>query len=499
MMQILKDLTEPSEFWEYFEIIATIPRCSGNEKQIREYIKNEVNKFGYESQEDNVGNLVVKIPSSSEKPKRTIVLQCHLDMVCEKNENIEHDFKKDAIPLQIIEIQGEKWLTAKGTTLGADNGVGIAYILTIMKKIHEKNLQFKNIALEMLFTVDEEVGLVGAFNLNNHLITGDLLINLDSEEDDTFIIGCAGGINTYIEIGGNPLFLISTLEDLIPLRISIENLIGGHSGVDIHKGRGNALQILAKILTIINQHTNLELISFEGGRLPNAIPREANSVILIPKDEEFNVKNLITKVKEELQDKYATTEPDLNIVMDDLPKSSFYKIVKSEIKNKLLNTFDNLPNGPIRYDPKSENLVHTSTNLASINIKNNRIKIITSQRSLNEDSKKEIYEKIESFFKKFESCTINHLGDYPGWTPNWNSKLLKSAKETYQKLFNKGPKIQVIHAGLECGILKTHFPQMDTISIGPTIVNPHSPKERLKVESIPKIWTFLHHLLEYYI
>ncbi len=497
MTQILKNMSVPSEFWDYFEQILKIPRCSGNEKQIREYIKSKAEQFGFKTNEDSVGNLVVKIPTSITKPKKKVVLQCHLDMVCEKNEGISHDFSKDPINLKAIEIDGEKWVTAEGTTLGADNGVGIAYLLTLMKKIHNKELIFNNIAFDLLFTVDEESGLVGAFKINKNLIDGDILINLDSEDDDTFIIGCAGGIDTTAEIKDKNIFCNVKEINLIPMNLSIKGLIGGHSGVDIHKGRGNSLKLIAKILWEINKKFNIDIISMNGGNRRNAIPRESNAIIFIHKKNESEIINFVNQIKSEIISEISEVEPNLVIIINTISDQNFYKKLSTDIKNKLLNILYVIPNGPISYHPEDKTLVHTSTNLASIRMDENLIKIETSQRSLSEISKKDIYEKIEAIFKLSDlNFDVQHFAEYLRWTPDWNSPLLQKSKQIYINLFKEEPKILIVHAGLECGILKKHFPHLDMISIGPNIKEAHSPDERLKVNSIQRIWKFLIELLK---
>lgn len=497
MTQILKNLSEPSEFWAYFEKISKIPRCSGNEKQIRLYIKSKAEQFGFKTNEDSVGNLVVKIPTTINKPKMKVILQCHLDMVCEKNEGIPHDFSKDPINLKIIEANGEKWITAEGTTLGADNGVGIAYLLTLMKKIHNKELIFNNIAFDLLFTVDEESGLVGALKIDKNLIDGEILINLDSEEDDTFTIGCAGGITTTAEIKDKNIFNNVKETNLIPMSLSIKGLIGGHSGVDIHKERGNALKLISKILWKLNKKFNIDIISINGGNLDNAIPRESNAIILVNKKNESKINNLVNQIKSEIITEVSKVEQNLVIRINTISDQKFHKKLSVDIKNKLLDLLYVIPNGPISYHPEDKTLVYTSTNLASIRINEYSIKIVTSQRSLSEISKKNIYEKIEAIFELSDlNFDIQHIKEYFGWKPDWNSPLLQKSKQIYINLFKEEPKILVIHAGLECGVLKQHHPHINMISIGPDIKGVHSPDECLKANSIEKIWKFLIELLK---
>ena len=500
MLIDIENLGNPPEFWEYFKQITKIPRCSGKEEQIRQFIKNKAEKFGFQTEIDTVGNLMVRIlPKGAKVVRNTVVLQCHMDMVCEKNAEIFHDFAKDPIELEIIEKNGEKWLTARGTTLGADNGVGIAYLMTIMQKIHNDELNLS--PLEMLFTVDEESGLVGAFNVKTGFIDGEYLINIDSEEDDAFIIGCAGGINTHGLIRYNSVFVGDVLGEAIPVKIEIRGLIGGHSGVDIHRGRANAVKILSNILWKMNKEEPIFLNSINGGNRANAIPREATAFLYLEKKAVEEEIDFAKSLSSTIQDNLKELEPNLRITTEQLKSIPEKELIPKKIKDKLLDILYLMPTGPISMHPKIPDLVYTSTNLASIETKNlanlksdydSNIKIITSQRSLHEFSKKMMHEKIEALFDlaDIEILTSN-IGDYPGWEPNFDSKLLKLCRETYLAEFDDNPRIKAIHAGLECGILKKQFPKMEMISIGPTIISPHSPDERLKIKSIEKIWNFL--------
>ncbi|MFX1338166.1 MAG: beta-Ala-His dipeptidase [Promethearchaeota archaeon] len=497
MAQLLKDLGEPSEFWEYFEQLSKIPHCSGNEGKMREFIKNEAEKLGCKTQVDHIGNLFVKsAKKNTENDQSKVVLQCHMDMVCEKNEGITHDFSKDPLQLQLIEIKGEKWLTAKGTTLGADNRVGIAYLLTLMKKLYSKELQFDPLLIDMLFTVDEEVGLVGVFNIDKKLVEGNYLINLDSEEDDRFTIGCAGGINTIGEIKFKYISVKKYIKNAVPIKLSVSGLLGGHSGVDIHRDRANSIKIMSKVLWKVNNEYSICIHSINGGNRANAIPREAQAIVFVENNKVSELRTFIDQIIREIKLGIAKIEPNM-VIKVDLLQDFENKFVFSEmLKNKLLHMLYVMPYGPISMHPKIPNLVYTSTNLASIKTHNEVISITTSQRSLHEISKKVIYEKIEALFKLTDlDIHISHNGNYPGWDPDFQAELLKKAKKTYKNLFKKDAIIQAIHAGLECGILKQHFPEIDMISLGPTVEGAHSPEERLKIQSVEKIWKFLIKLL----
>ncbi|MFX1276204.1 MAG: beta-Ala-His dipeptidase [Promethearchaeota archaeon] len=488
----VKELGKLSEFWEYFEKISKIPRCSGREAKIREFIQNEASTFNFHTKTDNVGNLLVKIPIKNiKKDQKKVCLQCHLDMVCEKNKAYEHDFLKDPLKLKLIKIDDEKWLTAEGTTLGADNGVGIAYCLIIMKKLSTGEINLGKIDLSFLFTVEEESGLLGAFNIDRNLIDCDYLINLDSENDETLTIGCAGGTNTFGSLEYEPDNVNETMKESVPYKLSITGLIGGHSGVDIHRGRINAIKLIGRILHE-SDLSKISLHSIRGGNRTNAIPRETEVIFFLDRKNinEFisSLEQLISSIKQELR----KTEPNLQISLIELNNFQENHIIPDLIKNKLITLIHTLPNGPISMHPKFSNLVHTSTNLASINIDEHMIDIKTKQRSLEEISKIEIREKIKA---EFEATNLNFEikfeADYPGWNPNFNSNLLIKAKEKYNELFHKEALVNVVHAGLECGILKRHFPDIDMISFGPTTKDAHSPDESLQIKSIQKIWQFL--------
>ena len=498
MAQILKNLSNPPEFWDYFERISKIPRCSGKEQKIREFIKNEAEKFGFETQIDQTGNLLVKtVEKGLEKNQPKVILQCHMDMVCEKNEYIKHDFFHDVLKLKIIEIEGKKWLTAEGTTLGADNGVGIAYLLTLMSKIYSKELKFDPLLIDMLFTVDEEIGLVGAFNIDRALIEGDYLINLDSEEDDTIIIGCAGGINTIGEIKYKSVSINKKIMAPILIKLSVTGLIGGHSGADIHRDRANSIKIINKILWKVNNKYSIQLNSINGGNRANAIPREAQALFFIENHNLIEVKKFIEQIIDEIKLGISKIEPNMEIKMDTLENFKETKLIPENIKNKLLHILYVMPHGSISMHPKIPNLVYTSTNLASIKTQNEIITITTCQRSLHEISKKVMYEKVEALFKLADlNIDIRHDGDYPGWDPDFNAELLKIAKKTYRELFKDEVIIRAIHAGLECGIIKKNFPEIDMIAIGPKVEGAHSPEERLNIKSVEKIWILLIKLLK---
>ena len=498
MSLVKKELGEPSEFWDYFEQISQIPRCSGNESEIRNFVKQEAENFNFETKVDKTGNLIVRIlPKMVKKQNKKVVLQSHLDIVCEKNEATEHDFSKDPLKLKIIELDDEKWLTAEGTTLGADNGVGIAFSLALMKKIHENQNIFDSLAIDLLFTVDEESGLYGALGIEKDMIEGDYLLNLDSEEDDSFTIGCAGGINTLADIKLSYEKISEYIKNPIVLKLSVGGLNGGHSGIDIDKGRGNSIKILSKILWRANKKYPISINSIHGGNKHNAIPREVTSIIIIEKESEPAIRAFINDVISEIRLECGEKEPNLQVNMESIKDFKENRIFAKNLKEKLLDILYIFPNGPISMHKEIQGLVHTSTNLAAIKMRENVLKITTSQRSVNEISLKYLQERIEALFHLADlDIRVEIAAKYPGWDPDFNSILLKISKETYKELFNHEVRVKAIHAGLECGVLKKNVPNMEMISLGPNVKGGHTPDERLEVKSITKIWTFLMKLLE---
>ncbi|MDX1798238.1 MAG: beta-Ala-His dipeptidase [Candidatus Lokiarchaeia archaeon] len=492
----LKELGEPFEFWEYFEKVSKIPRCSEHEEKIRTFLKEEAESLSFKYKTDSIGNLLISIPTKSKQIKNC-VLQCHMDMVCEKNESVTHDFSQDPLKLKIEEINNDKWITAEGTTLGADNGVGICYMLTLMKKIYRGELHFNSLGLDLLFTVDEEQGLRGAFAVENDFLDGDFLINLDSEEDDSVTIGCAGGLVHIIDIKKESIKINVQEKKLVPIKIFISGLLGGHSGVDIHLGRGNALKIIGQILWDLNEKYSINICSIDGGNRTNAIPREASSIFYVEKSKASEVLNYIYKIFNEIVVLFDGIEPNLDLSIKELEDYPNSIIMLKYFQDNLLNIMYLLHNGPISMHPRIKDLVFTSSNFGVITTRIDKIIIKLSQRSLSEYFKYVIWEKSKALFELSNlEINIKRDSDYPGWTPNFQSKLLANFKESYQEIFNHDVKIKAIHAGLECGILKKKFPKMEMISIGPTNEGAHSPDERLKVQSVENVWKVLLNLLK---
>jgi len=497
MLSDLQNLGTPLEFWEYFENISKIPHCSGNEGMVREYIKDEADKFNFETKLDKAGNILVIIPPKEEK-KSIVIIQSHMDMVCEKNKDIKHDFSKDPLKLKVITLDGKKWLTAEGTTLGADNATGMAYSLVIMKKIHNGELNFENLEIDLLFTVSEESSMFGAMQIDKDLLRSKSLINLDSARENVITIGCVGGLLTYIEIKAE-LIDVNQIEDkLKPLEIKITGLLGGHSGGDIHKGRANSIKLIAKVLWKLNQNFIIYVKSIDGGGAHhNALPREARAIIYAKNEELQKVQEFFESVISEIKKEYSKIERNIEISllkMENYPEDSVFS---KEFQDKFLDILISFPHGPISMHPQFDNLVHTSTNLASIITKKNRIKINTMQRSFENTSYKEISDKIIKLFKDADlKIRFRQMGGFGEWNPNFDSPLLKLTKETYEKSSVENIIITAIHGGLEPGVFRLNYPELDMITIGPTLDALHSPDERLDIQSVENFWKIFIRLLK---
>ncbi|MBN1803579.1 MAG: beta-Ala-His dipeptidase [Candidatus Lokiarchaeota archaeon] len=491
-------LRNPEIFWIYFEKICTIPRCSGNEKGIREFIISEAKKFNFPHRIDNVGNLLVDI--NKQHPQgdiKKLVLQSHLDMVCEKNENSSHDFSKDPISIIYVEDEREQWIKAEGTTLGADNGVGIAYSLSIMKLIYEGVVKIKNLSLSLLFTVNEETGLIGALEIDKSMLKADYLINLDSESDNKYIIGCAGGINTSATLEYEKSELIDEifLNNNTSYEIFVSGLIGGHSGEDINKGRINAIKLISRFLSKLI-HLDVRIVSINGGNRSNAIPREAKSLLFVNNKDLKEFSKLTSELSNNFTSKLLSKEPRLEIKVNQIDVLEKYLLPKTTFLS-IIQLLEFIPDGPQSWLDNDNSSVHTSTNLASIKARDGKIQIVTSQRSLEEHSKENITQNIrKSFENSGLKFNITYYSEYPGWEPDYRSKLLAIAVKTYKKIFSQDVKISTIHGGLECGILKKQFPEIDMISLGPNIIGAHSPDEQLNIKSVDKIWNLLLKLFE---
>jgi dipeptidase D len=481
-MKSLNEL-QPKLIWQYFGEILKVPRPSGKEAKIGEYVISVAKKHKLEYKKDKAGNiLIMKKASPGLDNLQSVCLQSHLDMVCEKNSSSAHNFDTDPIHPYIE----DGWVKAEDTTLGADNGIGIAAQLALLT---EPGVEHG--PLECLFTVDEETGLNGAKCLESDFFNSRILLNLDSEDEGELFIGCAGGINTLATLkykSKNPP------ADSKAYRITISGLLGGHSGTDIHKDRGNSVKILNEILWEARNRFDMRLAVFEGGNLRNAIPREAYAVFIIPDKyvevfgEYFreNAKKLTAVIKIE--------EPDFSILLDEVDKPA--RIMKKKSQEKLLNAIYVCPHGVVAWSKVMPDLVETSTNLASVKFQSpNTILITTSQRSSDNVARQAIANKVRSTFK-LAGAKVEHNEGYPGWNPNPSSAVLSITEQSYKKIFGTAPKVKAMHAGLECGLFLEKYPYLDMISFGPTILDAHSPNERLSIETTDRFWRLLLEVLK---
>jgi dipeptidase D len=473
---------KPTALWKYFEEFLKIPHCSGNEKALGDYIISVAENLGLKWKRDDPGNIVVyKDASPGHENAPGVVLQGHMDMVCEKNSDISHDFSKDPIKTK---IDGE-WVTAEGTTLGADNGIGGCAALAVLAAdnlIHPP--------LECLFTVEEETGLTGASQLHQDILSGKKLLNLDSEDLGEFTIGCAGGADTQILL---PLKRESSESGHV-FRLKLSGFRGGHSGIDINEGRGNAIKLLARMLWKAYQRVPFRLTNIEGGNLRNAIPREAWADLECDSTKEAELSQIFKDEFDAVKKEFRIQEPDARHEFNASENSSNPAFTK-DLSEKIVALLLTMPHGVMSMHPEIEGLVQTSTNLAVIQTKKENIQVVCSTRSSIETSLEETRDAIQALCGLVGAAVIREEG-YPGWTPNLDSELLKTTKQVYKAVFDEEPEVAAVHAGLECGIIGEKYPGMDMISFGPTIKNPHSPDEKVHIGTVEKFWEFLTALLK---
>ncbi|GAL63115.1 aminoacyl-histidine dipeptidase [Algibacter lectus] len=473
---------EPKQLWNKFADLNAVPRPSKKEERVIAFMKDFGKKLGFETIEDEVGNVIIKKPATAGMEKRTtIVMQSHLDMVHQKNNDTEFDFDTQGIEMY---VDGD-WVRAKGTTLGADNGLGVATIMAILE-----STDISHPAIEALFTIDEETGMTGAMGLKGGLLTGGILLNLDTEEDDEIGVGCAGGIDvtatrTYEEE--------ETPEFKIGYKITVKGLQGGHSGMQIHEGLGNANKIMNRVLFDGFENFGLRISEIDGGSLRNAIPRESNAIVAI---DAIHEEAFLLETKEQeamLKAELKTMEPNLEIVVSKVETPE--KIMDLGVQEGLTRAIYAAWNGVYRMSADIPELVETSNNIARVIVKDGAVKIGCLTRSSVESSKWDLANTLRSTFE-LTGCEVTCTGDYPGWSPNMDSAILKVMTKLYEKLNNEKPHVAACHAGLECGILGTNYPDMDMISFGPTIKGAHSPDERAQISSTQKYWDFVIEILK---
>ena len=469
---ILENL-EPKGIFKFFGEILSIPRPSKHEEKMTEYLINWAKERNLEYVSDEIGNVIIRKGATKGKENSPwVCLQSHIDMVCEKNIDKEFDFQKDAI---VPRIDGE-WLKADGTTLGADDGIGVATALAIL----DAN-DIEHGPIECLLTVDEETGLSGAEALSPEVLKSRILLNLDSEDEGEIFIGCAGGIDIVAKLP----FDKEETPDAPAFKIMVKGLKGGHSGDDINKGLACANKLLNRILWSLDKEMDLRLACFDGGNLRNAIAREAYATFVVADADVELMKEIVEKFTKDLKYEFRTTEPDMEITLMEAEKPEF--VVDMLSQDNLLNVLYACPHGVLAMSREIPGFVETSTNLASIKMKEDHFFITTSQRSSVESSKYAAAYRVESCFL-LAGADVEHGDGYPGWAPNPDSKILKIAVDAYKKLFNKEPIVRAIHAGLECGLIGEKYPGMDMISYGPTLRGVHSPDERLEIKTVDLYW-----------
>ncbi len=474
---------QPESVFDFFMQICNIPHGSKNEAQISAFLQNFGKELGYETIADSVGNVLIKKPAyPGFEDRKTIILQGHMDMVCDKRPDVEHDFTKDPIRPY---VDGE-WLKAQGTTLGADNGIGVAAAMAVLA---DKSL--KHGPVNCLFTIDEETGLTGAEALSPELLQGDILVNLDSEDEGEMFIGCAGGVCNYAEFKH---VWTRVAGDMFYMKVDINNLTGGHSGDDINKGRANANKLLNRFLCRVAEKYEFYLCDISGGSLHNAIPRDASAVFAVQSADKEAVRVDFNVFAAEVQDEYAATEPNMRFTLQSTDPVN--RAIEPECARRLLKSVHAVFNGVFAMSQDVPGLVETSSNLASLKRTGDSvITVTTSQRSSIESARDNVSDAVRAAFE-LGGAQVTTKGKYPGWKPNMKSAILKVACETYKELFGTEAKIKAIHAGLECGLFLEKAPHLDMMSFGPTMRGVHSPDERLDIASTERWWRHLLLLLE---
>ena len=468
---------EPKALWNNFYSLTQIPRPSGKKEKIGQFLVEFGKSLGLETLQDEIGNVLVRKPATpGMEDRQAVVLQSHMDMVPQKNSNVDHDFEKD--PIDAF-VDGE-WVRANSTTLGADNGIGVAAAMSILQ-----STDIPHPAVEMFITVEEETGMFGAFGLQPDFLKGDILINMDSEDEGELYVGCAGGLDANITFRYSE---VEVPEGDVAYKLSLTGLKGGHSGVDINLQRANANKLMFRFLKTAVAELEARLCCIEGGNLRNAIPREAFSVITVPKGNEDDLLNAVAEFEALFTDEFSGVEEGISFKAE--PTDRIKGLMPEEIQDDLINAITAYPNGVYRFIPEVPEVVETSNNVAIVKSDGEKVEVKCLIRSSVESRKEELASMIESAFS-LAGAKVEFSGAYPGWKPNLDSPILKKMINVYETNYGKTPKIMIIHAGLECGILGTHYPQMDMISFGPTIRFPHSPDEKVNIETVQKFWDYL--------
>ncbi|GGI72658.1 aminoacyl-histidine dipeptidase [Shewanella gelidii] len=473
---------QPQPLWQWFEQICAIPHPSKHEQALSSFIQDWAKEKQLKVVEDKVGNLIIQKPATpGMEDRKVVVIQAHIDMVPQKNADKNHDFLTD--PIQPV-IDGE-WVKASGTTLGADNGIGMASALAILGAD-----DIKHGPLEVLLTIDEEAGMTGAFGLEAGMLEADILINTDSEQEGEIYMGCAGGVDAQITL---PMVWQAPEPTNPTFTLSLSGLKGGHSGVNIHLGRGNANKLLARFLFNHEEELALELTNFTGGSLRNAIPREASVSFMIPTENVDRLQQLIQDFQALVREELAIADPDMVLTLEEVPAAT--QVMSEETQQTLIELLHACPNGVTRMSDEIEGVTETSLNVGVISTEAESVNILCLIRSLLDSGRQEV-ETVLNAITNLAGADIEFSGAYPGWKPDSTSPVMAIVKETYEAIYHKEPTIMVIHAGLECGLFKKPYPDMDMVSIGPTIRFPHSPDEKVLIETVDQYWKLLLAVLE---
>ena len=468
---------EPKVVWENFYALTQVPRPSKHEEKIQEFMVNFGKSLGLQTEKDAVGNVMIRKPATPGMENRKgMVMQGHLDMVPQKNSDTKHDFEKD--PIDAF-IDGE-WVKARGTTLGADNGMGVAAAMAVLA-----SKELVHGPVEALFTCDEETGMTGAFGLQAGWLLGDILLNMDSEDEGELYVGCAGGVNGNIEFEYDEMIVP---KGYTSFKLIIKGLKGGHSGLDINLGRGNANKLLVRFLKFATRELDVRLAEINGGGMRNAIPREAYGIVVVPTEMVPEFLAAVAKYEAIFKAELKITEPNLSFVAEEAPKPK--SLIDERVQDDLIDSVYACPNGAIRLSDSMPGLVETSTNLATVKSENGVISVKCLLRSSVDSAKEDLCEQVESVFT-LAGAMVRFDGGYPGWKPDPDSQILQQMKQIYENKFGRVPEVKAIHAGLECGILGANYPHWDMISFGPTMRFPHSPDEKVNIPTVQKFWDFL--------
>lgn len=468
---------EPKALWNHFADLNAVPRPSKKEERVIAFAKAFGESLNLPTVVDHIGNVIIKKPATpGMEDRKVIVLQSHLDMVHQKNNETVFDFDKEGIKM----IVDGDWIKADGTTLGADNGIGVASIMALLA-----STDIPHPPMEALFTIDEETGMTGALELKGGFLDADIMLNLDTEDDDELTIGCAGGI----DITARGIFhQIATPSRTTGFTLTIKGLSGGHSGMDINKGLGNANKLMNRLLTEVSNETALYINSIDGGGLRNAIPRESVAQFAIDQGREGLLEEVISNIGSQLVDEYTTTDPNIEVVLE--PNDGFEKVMDPIMQGRILKATYACPSGIYRLSPDIDDLVQTSNNLARVLVKNGKYEVLCLTRSSVDTEKMDLAQAIRSTFELIDA-DVSYSGNYPGWTPKPDAGIVHIMKGLYKEMYNEDAHVYACHAGLECGILGTNYPEMEMISFGPNIRGAHSPDERVQISSVQKYWGFL--------